>query len=255
MPAPKTPGNRIRDTSTPKSKSKPKPKPPTASRNTPKSSTASKPTTTTHQKILTTFALAFRTRFNAHLTPSIQTLKHHLYSRDFSAAFGDPAGLEAYSVRWSAGRAVAYGDVFREVRGYLSGIGDGDRDGGKGRRKVVCLGGGAGAEVVALALGALGGKDEEGWEWDIMVVDVAPWGSVLGKLETAMKASTSSSLVPPNSDFNADSIGTANRRLLDPARFKVIFQQRDILALSGPDLRDLCRDTQMVTLMFTLNEL
>lgn len=158
-------------------------------------------------------------------------------------------------MRWSAGRGCAYSDVFGELRGYLSGIGDGDRDGGKGRGKVVCLGGGAGAEVVALALGGLGGKGEGEEEWDIVVVDVAPWGSVLGKLETAMKASSSSSLVPPNSEFNADSIGTANRRLLDPARFKVIFQQRDILDLSGPGLRDLCRETTMVTLMFTLNEL
>ncbi|KAI4218807.1 MAG: hypothetical protein L6R36_008737, partial [Xanthoria steineri] len=274
MPGPKTPGNRIRDTSTPTPKSKPKPK----SKPQSKSSAASKPSAphpttapsppshptppTTHQKILTTFFTAFHTRFNAHLTPSIQTLKHHLYSRDFSAAFGDPEALEAYAVRWSAGRAVAYGDVFRGLRGYLLGMGedgygDGDGDRGKGgRRKVVCFGGGAGAEVVGLGLGfGFGGREEEGEEeWDIVVVDMAPWGSVLRKLETAMKAS-SSSPVTSVSDAS-DSTGTANRPLLDPAKkIKVIFQQRDILDLSGSDLRDLCRETKMVTLMFTLNEL
>lgn len=157
-------------------------------------------------------------------------------------------------MRWSAGRAVAYADVFGGLG--LNLLGKGDGDGGKGerkRRKVVCLGGGAGAEVVALVLGGIGGwrKGEE--EWDIVVVDVAPWGSVLRKLETVMKASSSSS-VTSDSD-SSDSTATANRPLLDPARFKVIFQQRDILDLSDRDFRDLCRETTMVTLMFTLNEL
>ena len=154
-------------------------------------------------------------------------------------------------MRWSAGRGCAYSDVFREVRVGLVGIGDRDGDGRKGRRKVVCLGGGAGAEVVALGFGGKGKEEEE--EWDIVVVDVAPWGSVLGKLETAMKAS-SSSAVTSDSD-SSDSTGMADRRLLDPAKCNVIFQQGDILDLSGPDFRDLCREMTMVTLMFTLNEL
>ena len=154
-------------------------------------------------------------------------------------------------MRWSAGRAVAYSDVFGGLWGYLSGIGDGagdgDGDGGKGRRKVVCFGGGAGAEVVGLAFGFAGNEEEE---WDIVVVDLAPWGSVLGKLETAMKAS--SSLV--TSDSDSDFTGTANSP--DPAKkCNVTFQRRDILDLSSQDLRDLCQDTKMVTLMFTLNEL
>ncbi|KAI4110333.1 MAG: hypothetical protein LQ339_001500 [Xanthoria mediterranea] len=271
MPGPKTPGNRIRDTSTrtptPKSRPKPKSKPsakptPTTTAphppgpNTPPSRPTTAPsrpttapsrsptTTTTHQKILTTFATAFHTRFNDDLTTSIQTLKHHLYLRDFEAAFKDPEALEAYSVRWSARRGCAYADVLGGMG--LLGVGE-DKDRGKGRRKVVCLGGGAGAEVVALGFG--------GWkgEWDIVVVDIAPWGSVLRKLETVMKAS-SSSLVTSNTD--SDCTGTADKRLMDPAKkINVMFQQRDILDLSGPDFRDLCRDTKMVTLMFTLNEL
>ncbi len=162
-------------------------------------------------------------------------------------------------MRWSAGRGCAYSDVFGEVRVNLLGVGDGDGDGdgdgGKGetkRRKVVCLGGGAGAEVVALGgmgEGKEGEEGEEEWEWDIVVVDMAPWGSVLRKLETAMTASSSAGT------SDSDSTGTADRRPLDPAKCNVIFQQRDILALSDEDLRDLCRETTMVTLMFTLNEL
>ena len=165
-------------------------------------------------------------------------------------------------MRWSAGRAVAYADVFGglglNLLGVGDGDGDGDGDGGKGetkRRKVVCLGGGAGAEVVALGgmgegkEGEEGEEGEEEWEWDIVVVDMAPWGSVLRKLETAMTASSSAGT------SDSDSTGTADRRPLDPAKCNVIFQQRDILALSDEDLRDLCRETTMVTLMFTLNEL
>lgn len=164
-------------------------------------------------------------------------------------------------MRWSAGRAVAYADVFGGLSlsgmrgmGEDKGKGDGDGDGRK-RGKVVCLGGGAGAEVVGLGFDVGGKGKEEGEEeeeWDIVVVDMAPWGSVLGKLETAMNGSSSS----VTSDSNADPTGMANRLLLDPAkRIKVIFQQRDILDLSEQELRDLCQDTKMVTLMFTLNEL
>ncbi|KAJ9352635.1 hypothetical protein DTO027B9_5643 [Paecilomyces variotii] len=99
----------------------------------------------------------------------IQTIKSHLYNRDFDSAFTDANEelLRAYALRWSASRALGYAGIFRGVVG--SGIlefekkrevDDEGMSGGetvvKRRRRrrdghVLCIGGGAGAEIVALA--------------------------------------------------------------------------------------------------------
>ena len=92
------------------------------------------------------------------LSHRIQTLKAHLYSRDFVSAFADADEelLSAYALRWSAGRALAYAGIFSgvwemlsrfEENGKAEGPGDSERVG----KRVVCFGGGAGAEIVALA--------------------------------------------------------------------------------------------------------
>ncbi|KAJ9329692.1 hypothetical protein DTO027B5_159 [Paecilomyces variotii] len=99
----------------------------------------------------------------------IQTIKSHLYNRDFDSAFTDANEelLRAYALRWSASRALGYAGIFRGVVG--SGILEfkkkrevdegmsGDETVVKRRRRrrrdghVLCIGGGAGAEIVALA--------------------------------------------------------------------------------------------------------
>ncbi|KAJ9268763.1 hypothetical protein DTO212C5_5181 [Paecilomyces variotii] len=97
----------------------------------------------------------------------IQTIKSHLYNRDFDSAFTDANEelLRAYALRWSASRALGYAGIFRGVVG--SGILEfkkkrevdegmsGDETVVKRRRRrdghVLCIGGGAGAEIVSLA--------------------------------------------------------------------------------------------------------
>ena len=65
------------------------------------------------QSILDVFTNSFSERFNdASLTASIQEVKSHLFSRDFSKAFGSGDLLEAYAIRWSPSRALAYMDLF-----------------------------------------------------------------------------------------------------------------------------------------------
>ncbi|GAB1201803.1 hypothetical protein APSETT445_000395 [Aspergillus pseudonomiae] len=82
----------------------------------------------------------------------IQTIKSHLYNRDFDSAFTDANEdlLRAYALRWSASRALGYAGVFRSLLKVLM-----QQDGGlvssTGSNHVVCIGGGAGAEIVALA--------------------------------------------------------------------------------------------------------
>lgn len=205
-------------------------------------------------------------------------MKGFLFNREFEKAFADEGCLEAYAVRWSAVRAVAYVGVFGQggLGGVLRGVGGKKKGGGK----VVCFGGGAGAEVVALGglvgwRGVEGGGggdgggegegdrdgDEGGGEgevvkgWDIVVLDIAPWASVLSKLETAITTSPiSSSPATPNSNSNSTTT-TANGPLIHSANFNLTFQQRDILDMSNQQLKDLCQDAKIVTLMFTLNEL
>lgn len=96
------------------------------------------------------------------LSRNIQTLKAHLYRRDFVSAFADANGelLKAYALRWSAARALGYADIFWNVPETL--IRREQPDGGVAASRaesgtqqdqdhIVCIGGGAGAEVVALA--------------------------------------------------------------------------------------------------------
>ncbi|KAI9368679.1 hypothetical protein BJX61DRAFT_522869 [Aspergillus egyptiacus] len=88
----------------------------------------------------------------------IQTIKSHLYNRDFDSAFADADEelLRAYALRWSATRALGYAGLFKSLLKILLE----DRDGGvedspagkaTGETHVVCIGGGAGAEIAALA--------------------------------------------------------------------------------------------------------
>lgn len=91
----------------------------------------------------------------------IQTLKSHLYRRDFASAFADASGdlLRVYALRWSAGRALGYAGIFNTVLDQLcwrqhEGMDDltlsPQRLAGL-RQHILCIGGGAGAEIVALA--------------------------------------------------------------------------------------------------------
>ena len=162
------------------------------------------------------------------LKSRIQTLKSHLYNRDFASAFTDAeeAALSAYALRWSAARALGYVGVFRGVVKFLLGLDCLPREGKRGR--VVCVGGGAGAEIVALAavwrdlfhqcqgqsgggnqseserqkgieegvrdvsLDETGGIDEE-WpnadiDVDVTAVDIADWSSVVHRLSAAIRS-------------------------------------------------------------------
>lgn len=88
------------------------------------------------------------------LSQNIQTLKTHLFRRDFASAFADASDelLKAYALRWSAGRALGYATIFRSVCETLFRL---DRDQSPAqpsvRKHIFCIGGGAGAEVAALA--------------------------------------------------------------------------------------------------------
>lgn len=80
----------------------------------------------------------------------IQTIKSHLYNRDFDSAFTDANGdlLRAYALRWSSSRALGYAGIFKALFQDLLAPHESNH---AVNQHVVCLGGGAGAEIVALA--------------------------------------------------------------------------------------------------------
>ncbi|KAJ5717303.1 hypothetical protein N7488_002949 [Penicillium malachiteum] len=230
----------------------------------------------------------------------IQTIKSHLYQRDFDAAFADADSdlLRAYALRWSASRALGYAGIFKGVLGWMR---NGDETSVKPLRKmdensntrVVSLGGGAGAEIVALAgawrdLGlevdvdslskstaevSLSDQKTESAEEDqsneaekkievetkssgslsIAAVDIADWSSVVERLS---KTIISSDVPFPSTSRHKPPL-LARSETLD-----VSFRRADLLALGEQELKDVVlgetvqeSSSLLVTLMFTLNEL
>jgi len=225
----------------------------------------------------------------------IQTIKSHLYQRDFDSAFTDAGEdlLRAYALRWSAARSLGYAGLFRGVLQWM-------RKECLIRKKsvyptrAVCIGGGAGAEIVALAgawralefglggvedgLGQLSLEDERGNENEkenktetesqiqgrvksglsVAAVDIADWSGVVRRLEKTI----ASDAVPAlrSSEYQpplvpVDGDGNGN------GVFSVSFQRADILGMSEDQLKDVflegnsSENSLLVTLMFTLNEL
>ncbi|GKZ19995.1 hypothetical protein AbraIFM66951_011362 [Aspergillus brasiliensis] len=86
----------------------------------------------------------------------IQTIKTHLYNRDFDSAFTDANEdlLRAYALRWSSSRALGYAGIFRALlKEVVRPVPDAASaaTATAATNHVVCIGGGAGAEIVALA--------------------------------------------------------------------------------------------------------
>jgi 25S rRNA (uracil2843-N3)-methyltransferase len=127
---------------------------------------------------------------------------------------------------------------------------------------IACLGGGSGAELVALAgyLRWIGSTPRDSStdddddpkksvDFNITILDVADWSSIIRTLHAGVTTS------PPISKFASTAVKANNAALTNVERFKVHFQQCDILDLSIDQLKHTLRDAKLVTLMFTLNEL
>ncbi|CUS14157.1 unnamed protein product, partial [Tuber aestivum] len=201
---------------------------------------------------------AFNELFTPALQPLLQTIKQHLFNRDYTAAFGDKRNLEGYAVRWSPSRALCYREVFTRMCGEVARVFDlrkgweGEKDGEGSRKEVVCIGGGAGAEVVAVAaavrwfLGVNEGEDgeesgengeggEKKRELHLTAIDIADWTSVIDTLHTG--------LTSPSPTF------------ISPSSYSVTFHRHDILSTPSPPPTLLPPNTSLITLLFTTNEL
>lgn len=250
------------------------------------------------QLILDQFSRAFPFSGGAaDLKATVQTVKGHLYNRDFSAAFGESTYLDAYAVRWSAARALGYADLFRSLHKEHDLLKSGPDE---LRRVVVCIGGGAGAEVVGLAATVIDDVDGSGEKLpmkdeatgtltsndatspssdadgsplttadtpsipsttqphsastdqrtlSITALDIADWSSALTKLQTTLTT-------PPSlSAYASQAAKAANQPFIQASHLTISFHQQDILSPWPPNLHARLSTANLVTIMFTLNEL
>ncbi|CAG7995472.1 unnamed protein product [Penicillium olsonii] len=218
----------------------------------------------------------------------IQTIKGMLYQRDFDSAFTEANEdlLRAYALRWSSSRSLGYAGI---LKGVLSWMREEEEQNTRGRTRsnnpstrVVSIGGGAGAEIVALAAVqrdldteaqpleqriaevSLEEKEEKKPEEEtastrglsVMAVDIGNWSSVVDRLSQTIFSS------------NVPFPSTTKHRppLLSEAAsesFSVDFRRADVLNISDEELGNLLVDASssspftsvLVPIMFTLNEL
>jgi 25S rRNA (uracil2843-N3)-methyltransferase len=202
------------------------------------------------QHLLNIFKGAFATRLESDIQPLLQEVKGHLFNRDFAIAFGRDDYLEAYAARWSPSRALGYLDVLTQLEEITDALGPSSR----GHGKVICLGGGAGAEIVAfggflkfLQRTTTGEDDQK--DLEVVAVDIADWTTVITQLQENITA-------PPKlPKFASAAAQAANVALLDPEDLTVTFQQSDLLNADLSTLEALLQGATLVTIMFTLNEL
>ena len=226
------------------------------------------------QIVLDIFRTTFAPRFEPGFSTIVQQIKQHLFNRDFESAFGQESFLEAYAMRWSPGRALAYTQIFSDIlsenrlehqnlkqdsRGLPV---DASEMQSTSTKQIVCIGGGAGAELVAAGayLQIIGrpcveldgpGEGSKGPppSFAIKFVDIANWSTVLEKLHSSMTAA------PPISEYSSSAAKAANPALITPAACTLSFMQEDVLNINNRDLATVLADVVLVTLMFTLNEL
>jgi 25S rRNA (uracil2843-N3)-methyltransferase len=178
----------------------------------------------------------------------LQKIKGHLYNREFVAAFGKEDYLRVYASRWSPSRALAYIHVFQDIEPYL-------RKEPDDVTLTVCIGGGAGGELVALsALSSLeyNGSSRSPLRTTVTLLDIADWSNVIDSLQRTITT-------PPElSKYASQARKDANKALLTDDALTVSFKKLDILDSQDQTKEQLSADFKgatLVTFMFTLNEL
>lgn len=239
----------------------------------------------------------FRTTFPASndfeaLKPTLQDIRDALSRGDLDAAFGRGHLMEAYAIRWSPSRALAYAQLLAwackerggdACLGQLVGGGDGGVGGDGGEQKkparVVCFGGGA-AEMMAFSAAlrhlrrpsAAGrperpsGDDVSEELKDLSVSEAAssppPVLLDLHLLDAAdwssvlAKLHTGLTTPPALSKYASAAARAANAPFLSRGAARHTFTRADVLGCSTEELSGtIGAGPALLTLLFTLNEL
>jgi 25S rRNA (uracil2843-N3)-methyltransferase len=220
----------------------PRPKGPTSGKETARNALPLK----LQQRCLDLFRDAFHPGPDDHSV--LQEIKGHLYNRDFVAAFGKEDYLRVYASRWSPSRALAYLPIFQDIGSYLSKESD-------DVAHTVCIGGGAGGELVALS--ALSSLEQNGSTGSprptsVTLLDIADWSKVTANLQRTITT-------PPElSKYTSQAKKDANKALVTDEALTVSFKKLDVLDSQDQTKEQLsacCKAATLVTFMFTLNEL
>ena len=213
------------------------------------------------QLLLNIFKHSFGPHFDSACPATVQQIKQHLFNRNFNDAFGSESFLQAYAMRWSPSRTLAYTQIFQNSEALPLAI---SQMHAASTKKIVCIGGGAGAELVALGaylqLNLIGhpcanNRDPENrsetssLDFAITIIDIANWSTVLKELHSSMTAA------PPISEYSSSAAKAANVALISPTACTLSFMHEDIFGLKKEDLAARFTGVVLVTLMFTLNEL
>jgi 25S rRNA (uracil2843-N3)-methyltransferase len=221
------------------------------------------------QLLLNIFANCLHDPNTRDLLEVLQEVKGHLYNRDFAAAFGQDEYLRAYALRWSTSRALGY---LRLLDGVFKDYFDDGSDDNIGSEtiKIAFVGGGAGAELVALA-GVVKLRSKQATDADLehelkepsieerstslrplvdaVFVDIADWNAIIQALHRG------ATTAPPISAYASAAAKAANVPLLPSTSIHSSFQRHDVLSLSGDELKNVGAGKQLITIFFTLNEL
>jgi 25S rRNA (uracil2843-N3)-methyltransferase len=253
MPPPKRPAKTAKSKSSRPRATAEKHEPPTSS------SSATTIPLELQQLILNLFRIAFPDTFSSELSAILQNVKTALFNRDFRAAFGTPENLNAYAVRWSPSRALAYTHLFQGILADIVQSGARDDVESVGIQEVlrmVCLGGGAGAELVAAGAVLRFFKDDADNNAPVVgkiamtAVDVASWNDALQVLHHSIVTP------PPVSKYAAAHVLETNKAMIAPTDLEYMFQQRDVLEIhAGQETQELFGNANLVTAFFTMNEL
>jgi len=239
------------------------------------------------QLLLNVFNDAFTPQSEHNFFELIQQVKQHLFNRDFSSAFGREEFLRAYAIRWSPIRALAYTSILCGIpilAACLSLVPPDNFDSSiateeslgvfhdskvkRGRVcRIVCIGAGGGAEIVALG-GFLKhleeisciqqrtsgndlplGQRSPRIHLDVTAIDIAKWDPIISKLHSGITTA------PTLSQYASAETKAANHPLVDPSMYMVRFVKQDVLRMELTDLATISANMALVTLMFTLNEL
>lgn len=180
------------------------------------------------------------------LSRRIQEVKAALFDRDYPTAFGSQEYLEAYVSRWTPSRALAYASLLEQLVGEALFKPHPDAR----PKQVLCIGGGAGGEIVGLGVLSLLGNNaqRQSQELHVTAIDVAEWGPVLNKITAYM----GSNWVERPHDESIEG-AFANLNLGPNSPYKVNFINHDVLTL--PEGYVDISKLDLITSMFTTNEL
>jgi 25S rRNA (uracil2843-N3)-methyltransferase len=236
------------------------------------------------QVVLDLFKSSFPDVFDDDLPEKLQEVKTHLFNRDFLGAFGRDELLEAYAVRWSPSRTLAYLSILHGVIGTTLKSKDFKLASTTIASKsldICCVGGGAGAELMSFAAllqllltranatavakekdsgddnllkedvdTSSPSKEDANLKFSLLLMDIAEWGSV-------NKALYGSLTTPPKlSSYASAAVKAANRPFVSHQSLSQALYVTDILTINPEYLeRMLSSHIKLVTIFFTLNEL